>query len=96
MAFLKEYQDYKTKQEAFRKMVGTLQSLEEDWQPFISSQVASQMEASSPCIPCVLINTSQAINYPKPASIATTNTSPSGGTRVMGSGTGSGLKTQQR
>ncbi|MBW0535730.1 hypothetical protein O181_075445 [Austropuccinia psidii MF-1] len=38
------------------------------------------MEVSSPYIPCVLIRTSEAINYPKSKSIATT-TSPSGGAR---------------
>ncbi|MBW0490925.1 hypothetical protein O181_030640 [Austropuccinia psidii MF-1] len=95
MTNLKEYKDYKTYQEAPRKMVGTLQSLEEDWQPCISPQVSSTMEVSSPCIPCVPIRTIQALNYPKPTLISTT-TSPSGGAGRMGSGSCSGLKTQER
>ncbi|MBW0557904.1 hypothetical protein O181_097619 [Austropuccinia psidii MF-1] len=86
---------YKTHQEIIRKMAGTFSSSEEDWQPCISPQVSSEMEVSSPCIPCVLIRTSEAFNYPKSTSISTT-TSLSGGARRMGSGSGSGLKTQER
>ncbi|MBW0540581.1 hypothetical protein O181_080296 [Austropuccinia psidii MF-1] len=72
MASLKEYQDYKTYQEAFRKMVGTLLSLKKYWPPCILPQVASTMEVSSHCITCVLIKTSHIINYPKTTPIATT------------------------
>ncbi|MBW0476274.1 hypothetical protein O181_015989 [Austropuccinia psidii MF-1] len=95
MASLKEYKEYKTHQEAFRKMVGTLSSLEEDWSPCISPQVALEMEVSSPCIPLVIIRTIQAVKYLKWKSNATT-TSSSGGARRMGSGSGYGLKTQKR
>ncbi|MBW0475490.1 hypothetical protein O181_015205 [Austropuccinia psidii MF-1] len=49
------------------------------------------MEVSSPCISCVLIRTSEAINYPKLTSIAMT-TSNSGRARRMGSVSGSGSK----
>ncbi|MBW0563084.1 hypothetical protein O181_102799 [Austropuccinia psidii MF-1] len=66
-----------------------------DWQPCISTQVASTMEVSSPCLSCVLVETSESINYPKSTSIATT-TIYSGRARRMGSGSGSGLKTQER
>ncbi|MBW0490124.1 hypothetical protein O181_029839 [Austropuccinia psidii MF-1] len=52
------------------------------------------MEFSSPCIPCVLIRTSQAINYPKPTSISTTSIL-SGGERGMVSGSGSALKNKK-
>ncbi|MBW0471212.1 hypothetical protein O181_010927 [Austropuccinia psidii MF-1] len=48
MTSLREYQDYKTHQEAFREMVGTLSSLEEDWKSCISPQVASTMEHQFP------------------------------------------------
>ncbi|MBW0559585.1 hypothetical protein O181_099300 [Austropuccinia psidii MF-1] len=95
MASFQEHQDNKTHPEIIRNMVGTLLSSEEDWQPCISPQVASAMEVSSPCIPCVLIRTSEAFNYLKSTSISTT-TSLSGGARRMGSGLGSGLKTQER
>ncbi|MBW0531093.1 hypothetical protein O181_070808 [Austropuccinia psidii MF-1] len=92
MARLKEYQDYKTYQEILRKLVGTIQKLEEDWKPFMSPQVATTLEVSSPCILFVLIRTSQEIKYPKPTPISTTK-SPSGGAGGMGSGPDSGLKT---
>ncbi|MBW0494884.1 hypothetical protein O181_034599 [Austropuccinia psidii MF-1] len=95
MASLKEYQDYKTYQESFRKMVGTLLSLEKDCPPCISPQVASTMEVSSHCIPCVLIRTSHIISYPKTTPNSTT-TILSGGARGMGSGPGSRHKTQER
>ncbi|MBW0473134.1 hypothetical protein O181_012849 [Austropuccinia psidii MF-1] len=95
MASLKEYQEHKTHQEAFRKMVGTLGSPEEDWKPCISPQVALKMEVSSPCIPCSLIRTRQARNYPKQTYISTT-TSISGGARGMENVPGYGLKTQER
>ncbi|MBW0495816.1 hypothetical protein O181_035531 [Austropuccinia psidii MF-1] len=95
MASLKEYQDYKSDQETLKKSFGTLVSLEEDWKPCISSQFASTMEVSSPCVPCVLVRTSQAINYPKLSSVATT-TNISGGEGGMGSSSGSGLKPQER
>ncbi|MBW0543055.1 hypothetical protein O181_082770 [Austropuccinia psidii MF-1] len=95
MASFQEHQDIKTHQETFRKMVGTLLNSQEDWQPCISPQVASKMEVSSPCLPCVLLRTSEAIKYLKLTSIATT-TSISGRARRMGSGSGSGLKTQER
>ncbi|MBW0537418.1 hypothetical protein O181_077133 [Austropuccinia psidii MF-1] len=78
MASLKKYQDYKNHQETFRKMVGTLQIIEEDCQPCISLQASSTMGISSTCVPCVPIGTSQAINYPKLALITIT-TSLSGG-----------------
>ncbi|MBW0519611.1 hypothetical protein O181_059326 [Austropuccinia psidii MF-1] len=84
-----------TLKEAIRKILGTLSGLEEDWKSFISTQVASKIEFSSPCIPCVLLRTSKEINYPKKTSIATT-TSNSGRAREIGSGSGSGLKDQNR
>ncbi|MBW0461716.1 hypothetical protein O181_001431 [Austropuccinia psidii MF-1] len=95
MASFEEYQDYKTHQEAFRKMIGTLWSLEESLKPYISPQVALSMELSSPCLPCVITRASQTVKYPRSESISTT-TNLSGGARRMGSGSGSGLKTQKR
>ncbi|MBW0543553.1 hypothetical protein O181_083268 [Austropuccinia psidii MF-1] len=95
MASFQEHQENKTHQVTSRKMFGTLSSSEEDWQPCISPQVSSTMEVSSPCLSCVLIRTSEAINYPKLTSIAIT-TSNSGRARRMGSVSGSGLKTQER
>ncbi|MBW0589708.1 hypothetical protein O181_129423 [Austropuccinia psidii MF-1] len=95
MASFQEHQDNKTHQETFRKMVETLSSSEEDWQSCILPQVASTMEVSSPCLPCVLVRTSETINYPKSTPIATTS-SNSGRARRMQSGSGSALKTQER
>ncbi|MBW0570201.1 hypothetical protein O181_109916 [Austropuccinia psidii MF-1] len=95
MASFQEHQDNKTHQEIIRKMVGTFLSSEEDWKPCVSPQVASAMEVSLPCIPCVLSRISEALHYPKLTSIATT-TILSGGARRMGSGSGSGLKPQER
>ncbi|MBW0536987.1 hypothetical protein O181_076702 [Austropuccinia psidii MF-1] len=53
-----------------------------------------ELEVSSPCLPCVITRTSQEVKYPKSKSIAST-ANPSGGARRMGSGSGSGLKSQE-
>ncbi|MBW0487098.1 hypothetical protein O181_026813 [Austropuccinia psidii MF-1] len=39
--------------------------LSESWKPCISPELAFAMEASSPCLPCVITRTSQAVKYSK-------------------------------
>ncbi|MBW0471675.1 hypothetical protein O181_011390 [Austropuccinia psidii MF-1] len=64
MDSFQEHKDNKTHSEIIRKMFGTFGSSEDDWKPCTSPQVSSKMQVSSPCIPCVLIRTSEAFNYP--------------------------------
>ncbi|MBW0507797.1 hypothetical protein O181_047512 [Austropuccinia psidii MF-1] len=65
MASLQEYQNYKTHQEAFRRMVGTFLSLVKSWNPCISPQVFFAMEVSSPCLPCVITKPVKKSSIPK-------------------------------